>query len=237
MAVIKNQYAGGFNEFMGRYRALFIKEFFSKGKIGRIVDIGCGPGDVIAELDKISPLVRKSRNVTMIDPDRRYLNIAKKRFDKSSKFNFIESTFENLQLGKEYDLMIMIDLLEHVDDPRAVLKNAKKHLSDSGRIVIIVPNAKSLHRFIGREEKFIKKLDELGPADFKVGHQRCFDYERLERLAIKCGLRVAGSSGILLKPFPNSRMEGLTEKHCDMLYMVGKEIPRYCAELAVVLSR
>jgi 2-polyprenyl-3-methyl-5-hydroxy-6-metoxy-1,4-benzoquinol methylase len=54
-----------------------------------------------------------------------------------------------------FDLIVMGEVLEHVADPGSLLRQMPKMLTSSGRIVITVPNAynlfRFLHMFVGRE--------------------------------------------------------------------------------------
>lgn len=48
--------------------------------------------------------------------------------------------------SKRYDLIVIIDAIEHVhfDEATKILKNLKKLLSDNGQLIVITPNYKSL---------------------------------------------------------------------------------------------
>lgn len=232
----KHQYATGFNAFMNQYRTQFIKEFFIGKKIDSLADIGCGPGDIIIALDQTSSIIKKIKKITTVDFNQEYLKKVKKKYKNNPKFHYICSPVENLKLDQKYDLIIMIDILEHLEDPLKILKKIKKYLSSHGYIISIVPNAKSLHRRIGKQMKYIKNLYELGVADFKVGHKRYFDSNKLVSLIKKADYNIVSKSGILLKPLPNNQMQKLSEQYCDALYEIGKELPDYCGELAVVFS-
>lgn len=44
------------------------------------------------------------------------------------------------QIKKRYDVIILVSVLEHVEDPKKFLKRMKKFLSNNGKIIIEVPN-------------------------------------------------------------------------------------------------
>jgi 2-polyprenyl-3-methyl-5-hydroxy-6-metoxy-1,4-benzoquinol methylase len=232
-----HQYNLGFNAFLSRYRAKFIVDLVNNKNIGSIVDFGCGPGDVIDELDKTSSLISNAGKVSLIDFDESHIKQVKIRFRNKKNFDYYSLNLENnFKPSGLYDLAIMIDVIEHLKNPVKVLKNIKKILSLHGKLVIITPNAKSLHRRLGQSMGIIKNCYELGEADFEVGHVKLYDREMLLRDAKKAGYSDIKTTGILLKPFQNSRMEEFEIKYLDALYEVGKEIPDYCAEAVLVCS-
>lgn len=49
--------------------------------------------------------------------------------------------------GKKYDVIVMSDVIEHVDDPVGFLKFYSAFLADDGRIVITTPNAHGIRNF------------------------------------------------------------------------------------------
>jgi 2-polyprenyl-3-methyl-5-hydroxy-6-metoxy-1,4-benzoquinol methylase len=59
--------------------------------------------------------------------------------------------------GKTFDLITCFDVLEHVDDPTAVLRELRKHLKDGGKIFITVPNGRSLFEIAWRVDLLIAR--------------------------------------------------------------------------------
>lgn len=235
--MIKNQYAFGFNALMGKFRAMSIAEFFKNKKVEIIADIACGPGDLIYELDQISTMVKKVKKITAIDADKTYLKDFKNRFH-GNKFYFVNIDIEKDELPDEkYDLIFLIDILEHLKNPEAFLKKAKKYLNKHGYVVIISPNATSLHRQIGKRMGLIKTLYELGIGDIHVGHKRYFDFRRMRMLVKNSGLKIILESGILLKPLNNKKMEEFSMEYCQALYEIGKNLPEYCGELFFICQK
>ena len=55
---------------------------------------------------------------------------------------------EDLQsLNKKYDIVLMSDVIEHVNDPVAFLSFYSKFLNESGKMVIATPNAHGIRNF------------------------------------------------------------------------------------------
>ncbi len=102
----------------------------------RILDVGCGDGRILAELEKNGHIVFG------IEPDVNALSVAVKR-----GLNVYEGTIEQVptQLKDEkFDTIFMTHVLEHFVDPLKALQNAVEMLADGGRLVIEVPNNAAL---------------------------------------------------------------------------------------------
>lgn len=116
---------------------LFLKKILQQLPAGpvRVLDIGGGTG-------RIPDLLRKSsRRVTDIqvvdiDPD------AKAPVEEKG-YSYFEGTIEQFETGKRFELVLMLNLLEHVADPKAVLQKAGSLLAPGGIIVIKTPNTRS----------------------------------------------------------------------------------------------
>jgi len=92
-----------------------------------LADVGCGLG-VFLHLLKKSGWSEDA--LTGVD-----IAIEEARKDKEGGFWLVPQMPE----GKRYDVILMMDVLEHCPDPLSVLKEGVDHLSDGGRIVITVP--------------------------------------------------------------------------------------------------
>lgn len=60
-------------------------------------------------------------------------------------FDMIAGNAETIQLDEHFDLIILADVLEHVDNPGLLLQNMIDHLmSEDSRIVVTTPNATAM---------------------------------------------------------------------------------------------
>lgn len=91
-----------------------------------------------------------------------------------SGLELVEGFFETFEHPGRFDLIEAGFVLEHVDDPARVLRRMQGLLSDQGRMLIAVPNARSLHRLLGHLAGFLPDLYALSDADHALGHQRYF---------------------------------------------------------------
>ena len=107
---------------------------FSKKNI-TLLDIGCG-GGLMAE-----PLSKNGIKVTAIDPSNKNINIAKAHQKKSkTKVEYIHTTLEELDIKNKYDVIICLEVVEHVDNPSEFLLLMEKHLNKNGIIFIATIN-------------------------------------------------------------------------------------------------
>lgn len=95
----------------------------------KIIDIGCGHGSVSHEL------IRKGFEVYGLEINDEALENL-----KSKGFKIIKKDItQPLEINDKFDLVLLLDVLEHLFDPFALLEEAKKITSEGGYIIISVP--------------------------------------------------------------------------------------------------
>jgi len=76
-----------------------------------ILDIGCG-GGLISE-----PMSRLGANVTGIDASEKNINVAKLHAKKNNlNINYLNTVPENLKLQNNFDIILNLEVVEHVED-------------------------------------------------------------------------------------------------------------------------
>lgn len=132
-----------------------------------------------------------------------------KEFGLPDKMTIIEGYFETFDTDRRFDAIEIGFVLEHVDDPDALLRKYRGYLKEGGRILVAVPNALSLHRRLGQMAGFLDDPYVLGPMDLEFGHQRYFDLDSLRACVRDAGLTIQAEKGILLKPFTEKQLQSL----------------------------
>ena len=94
----------------------------------RVLDIGCGSGVIGQSLKD-----RGLRNLFAIEIDQE----AKRHV--APIYLRVEESLE-AYAGQQFDLILLLDVLEHLQDPFSFLKSASKLLSPGGVLLISVPN-------------------------------------------------------------------------------------------------
>ncbi len=103
---------------------------------GRLLEIGCGHGLLLDEAR------RRGWEVRGLELSERSAKHGRDRYD----LDIHEEPFE--ALGNEedgcWDAVLMIDVLEHLDDPRAAIERIRKLLAPGGVLCVVTPDPGSL---------------------------------------------------------------------------------------------
>jgi 2-polyprenyl-3-methyl-5-hydroxy-6-metoxy-1,4-benzoquinol methylase len=142
--------------------------------------------------------------------------------------------FEDFATDEKFDNVIAARVLEHIDDPVALLTKAREWLKPDGLIHIVVPNAESLNRKLGVAMGLIKSLDELTERDKHVGHVRVYRRDLLVQHVRAAGLQLIEVCGTFLKPLSNAQMLGWSPELIWGFYQLSDELPQYCTEIYAV---
>tara|TARA_B100000989_G_scaffold192440_1_gene145140 strand:- start:1197 stop:1901 length:705 start_codon:yes stop_codon:yes gene_type:complete len=107
-----------------------------------ILDLGCGGGLVSESLSRLGA------NVTGIDFVKNNIEVAKQHSNKKKlKINYKYADIETLKIKKKYDLIIMYEILEHLDDWEYFLLKISENLKSKGILVISTINRNILSKF------------------------------------------------------------------------------------------
>ena len=117
-----------------------VKEFNIKEKIKplknlEILDIGCG-GGLLSE-----PISRLGGKVTGIDASNKNLNIARAHAIKNNlKINYICSSPEKLKSEKKYDVILNMEVVEHVENINLFINACSSLLKKNGIMFLATIN-------------------------------------------------------------------------------------------------
>ncbi|MBX4210357.1 methyltransferase domain-containing protein [Candidatus Parcubacteria bacterium] len=115
-----------------------LSEIQWKGK--RVLDIGCGTGELSYYISK-----RGVKKVTGIDYSDVAIRIAKQNYTGKN----LEYKCEDIgNISGTFDVIIIVGVLEHIDDPFKFLKDVKKMLSPKGSIIVTCPNWSNARGYI-----------------------------------------------------------------------------------------
>lgn len=95
-------------------------------KPGSILELGPAEGLMTNYLEDIDP------NLTVIEGSKIFADQLKLKFPT---INVIQALFEDVQLDKQFDNIILGHVLEHVEDPDKLLNYIKPWLKDGGVIL------------------------------------------------------------------------------------------------------
>ena len=101
----------------------------------KILDIGCG-GGLIAE-----PMSRMGANVTGIDASSKNIKIAKIHAKQNGlKIEYLNSSPEKNDINKKFDVILNLEIVEHVENLDLFLKHSSKLLKKNGIMFIATIN-------------------------------------------------------------------------------------------------
>jgi SAM-dependent methyltransferase len=153
----------------------FARSFFPHGKQPTLLDVGSGLA--------VFPYRMKQAGwqCTALDPDRRAVAHAR----DVAGVRAVVGDFMTIgpdQLG-EFDVITFNKVLEHVEDPVAMLSRASRHLAPRGFIYVEVPDSEAAVDGPEREEFFIEHHHVFSPASITMTAERAgFRVEALVRL-------------------------------------------------------
>jgi len=153
-----------YKQFTKAYFKQCIAPLVPSDKKARILEIGCGYGRYIRELNDLGYI-----NVEGVDINSEQISYAKKKFGLSNVFKM--DAFDWLETHHNYDCILAIDILEHfeLDSLMRLTGLIKRALCSSGRLIIQAPNACDpflIHRY------------------YDLTHERAFSPHSIEQLLL-----------------------------------------------------
>jgi glycosyltransferase involved in cell wall biosynthesis len=153
----------------------------------RVLDIGAGPGDLATEL------LKKGCKVTVVDQHPAEIDPGLVRV-------FTQSLDDDIAFDvSEHDVLLMLDIIEHLRDPERFLEQLRKHFGyEKKTLILTTPNI-----------AFIVQRIMLALGQFNYGqagildrtHTRLFTFRTLRRLLNDEGFRIKSIKGVPA-PFP-----------------------------------
>lgn len=192
-------------------------------KVG--LQLGCADG---FETGRLSTLLDE---LDVLEGSKKFLRDVRKKDLRN--VNLIFSLFEEFRTPprKKYDIVFATFVLEHVRDPRLLLRRIRSVLKKNGILYVVVPNARALSRQLALHMGILKSLYECTDNDLRHGHRRVLDRNTLNTLLAKSGFTHISQGGIMLKILADFQMDKLIDsgmlgrEHLNGLYSLGLEYP------------
>jgi 2-polyprenyl-6-hydroxyphenyl methylase/3-demethylubiquinone-9 3-methyltransferase len=161
-----------------------------------ILDIGCG-GGLLTE-----PMSRLGANVIGIDASKKNIQVAQFHAKKNKlKIKYICASPETLKVNKKFDVILNMEIVEHVDDINFFIKKSSNLLKKNGLMFIATLNKtlKSyLFAIVGAE--YILKWLPIGTHDWN----KFINPEDLIKIANKSKLKLNKLDGMKFNPINDS---------------------------------
>ncbi len=197
---------------------------------GSVLELGCADGQMTQWL------AQDFKEVTVVDGSETFLREVAGKIS-CPNVRFVASLFEEYDPQDCYEVIMATHILEHLDDPVQVLRRSKQWLSPGGKIMLAVPNARSLHRCVGVKMGLLSSTESLNEQDVILGHRRVYTPELLRKHVTDAGLRVDEFGGNMLKPLSNRQIEeNWSDELIQAFFDLGEDWPELCAEIFVIAS-
>lgn len=150
-----------------------------------VVDIGCGDGAFLKELHGLG-----FTNLIGFDQSPgldRAQNLGFGKFYRSSVWDFL--TEAEASGGVKADALVMVNVLEHVAEPMALLARVYRALPSGGLLCVTVPND-----FNPLQQAFLKVKGHLPWFVCLPDHLNYFDFSTLSRALTTAGFDVIGQT-------------------------------------------
>ncbi len=236
----RSKYHVCYNEYLAHYK---IKSCLEQAAGSSLLDLACGDG-MLTEL-----AAGQFERVVGVDASSDHLVKARERLPNAT---FHDCLIEDLETDEKFGTVLLLDILEHLQDPVLVLKKAASFLEPGGRLIAHVPNAHGINRKLAVLMGTLESCEELSPFDIEIaGHRRYYTTATLLQDFVQAELKVVANGGIFLKMLSTAQMDWFLEnglwdeggfgwgrvggpdknwrdEFCRASYELGKERPEDC---------
>lgn len=220
---VDSRYAAGVNADSIRY-SFRVFERFLRG--GSILEMGAAEG-LMSEL-----LAGTGKALTIVEGSHAFCESLARRFPAA---HVAHSLFEAFAPQCKYDNIVLGHVLEHVDDPVAIVRKAAGWLAPAGRVLAAVPNSQSLHRQAAVLMGLLASASSLNEVDLHHGHRRVFDPPSFRQCFLDAGLAIEVSGGYWLKPLSNAQIESTwSAQMLEAFMQLGERHPEIAGEIYVI---
>ncbi len=216
----RSKYHTDYNAVLAHYKVVSCLEHAQGNSL---LDLACGDGLMT------SMLAEHFETVVGVDASGPHIVEAKRRLPRA---RFFECLIEDFETDEKFDAVLLLDILEHVIDPVAVLRKAANFLNQGGTLIVHVPNAEAINRRLAVLMGTLTSCDELSPFDIQIaGHRRSYELGSLVSDIEDAELKVSQTGGIFYKILSTAQMDwflknGLWEDGGFGWGRVGKETSR-----------
>jgi SAM-dependent methyltransferase len=147
------------------------KDFVGK----RVLDIGSGYGTFIS-------FISDREYIAAVEPSEECYKYLKAEFSKNKNIDIFKSDINAPELlskvrEKGIDTVICLNVLEHIEDDKKVVRNIRGIMKPGGKFILFVPALKVIY----------------GTLDEALGHYRRYDKKELELMLSEAGFKIVKS--------------------------------------------
>jgi 2-polyprenyl-3-methyl-5-hydroxy-6-metoxy-1,4-benzoquinol methylase len=200
---------------------------------GSLLELGSFKGDFTHRL------LGRFQSITCVEASAAACVEARSRFGDA--VHLVNDIFEKAELPSRYNNIVMTHVLEHLDDPVAVLRRVNREwLAPDGRFFLACPNANAPSRQIAVKMGLITHCTAVTEAEARHGHRSTYTLDTLERDAKAAGFKVVHRSGVFFKALANFQWDKLLQtdivsrEYLDGCFALGQIYPDLCSSIFLV---
>lgn len=167
----------------------FVKKFRIKASLkyieenSNVLDIGCG----FAEIAEFLP---EEIKYIGIEKDEYLFNYCKKKYPKKT---FLFGSAEEIikKLDDKFDVILLLSVIEHLNNPFKFILNLKNILKEKGKIIIYTPSKKAkIFLSIGSKIGILSKVAEKE-------HKSLIDFFKVKEILVQNGYKFVSKKNYL----------------------------------------
>tara|TARA_B100000963_G_scaffold359670_1_gene387702 strand:+ start:1105 stop:1956 length:852 start_codon:yes stop_codon:yes gene_type:complete len=134
-----------------------------------LFDVGAGSGVLI------EASIKYGLSASGIEPSKSLYSLA-----KSKKLDIHLGTFPSPKIKSKYDFVTLIDVIEHVNNPKQLLIEINKILKNKGKLFLVTPDLDS----------FFSRLLKYKWWHFRIAHIGYFNKKTIKLILAKTGFKI-----------------------------------------------
>lgn len=160
-------------------------------KCGRLLDVGCGEGFII---DFVRNRVTKTYGLD------KSVKCLKRAANKGIITKCIDLDNERIPYGDNYfDVVICLDVIEHIRDPIKLLKDIFRVLKLEGKLILSAPNIRFSDYLFQLIVKGHFPITSENKSAYDGGHIHYFTFSDLKEILRNLGFQIISEEGIINK--------------------------------------
>jgi SAM-dependent methyltransferase len=154
-----------------------ISEFTKNKDAIRILDVGCGKGNITKSIGHHFP----KASIDAIDISDKAIELSLR---EKSKIRFIQADAINFKgFGYLYDIIVLNNIYEHIENPVGILINLKQHLAVDGVLIISTPNRYYIKNVIRKLFGLKINIPKYHITEYSIG--QIYDHHLYADLVVK----------------------------------------------------
>lgn len=149
-----------------------------------VMEIGCGSGNTLKHIkDKYSNI-----ETIGVEINSTIARIAHNNVDYIYNEDAENADYVFKKYSKKIDVLLLLDIVEHLRDPWGFLINCREMLSEDGVIISSIPNIRNLKVLLPLV--FLGKWDYQSAGILDITHLRFFTFKTIVDMVNKCDMKV-----------------------------------------------